>query len=218
MPPSRLNQKRMYLQQQSQGMGLQTYFNQMQIAEGSYPPVGPAMDPTAPPGPPQAPAMPAGGQQPQQQGSAQAAATFGHALSLSPLLEPGEGVVYDPYMSHHHYTQHLPPGAHLHPQLHHQLPQDASSCGLGFSFPPGCEQPVLGPPPEALPPDQYELSMNPPLLLHPALGEAEARAAPGVLGVAAQSDSLGMNELPASLLDSEMMETVDSQQGFVLVN
>ncbi|XP_054884977.1 serine/threonine-protein kinase SIK2 isoform X1 [Poeciliopsis prolifica] len=213
----RLNQKRMYLQQ-SQGMGLQAYFKQMQIAEGSYPPVGPAMDPTAPPGPPQGPAMPAGGQQPQQQGSSQAAAPFGHALSLSPLLEPGEGVVYDPYMSHHHYTQHLPHGAHLHPQLHPHLPQDASSCGLGFSFPPGCEQPVLGPPPEALPPDQYELSMNPPSLLHPAPGEVEARAAPGVLGGPAQSDSLGMSELPASLLDSEMMETVDSQQGFVLVN
>uniref|UniRef100_A0A3P9QGA1 non-specific serine/threonine protein kinase n=1 Tax=Poecilia reticulata TaxID=8081 RepID=A0A3P9QGA1_POERE len=195
----RLNQKRMYLQQQSQGMGLQAYFNQMQIAEGSYPPVGPAMDPAQP-------------------GGSQAAAPFGHALSLSPLLEPGEGVVYDPYMSHHHYTQHLPHGAHLHPQLHHQLPQDASSCGLGFSFPPGCEQPILGPPPEALPPDQYELSMNPPSLLHPAPGEAEARAMPGVLGGPAQSDSLGMSELPASLLDSEMMETVDSQQGFVLVN
>uniref|UniRef100_A0A3B3YX35 non-specific serine/threonine protein kinase n=1 Tax=Poecilia mexicana TaxID=48701 RepID=A0A3B3YX35_9TELE len=207
----RLNQKRMYLQQQSQGMGLQAYFNQMQIAEGSYPPVGPVMDPAAPPGPPQ-------GQQLQQPGGSQAAAPFGHALSLSPLLEPGEGVVYDPYMSHHHYTQHLPHGAHLHPQLHHQLPQDASSCGLGFSFPPGCEQPVLGPPPEALPPDQYELSMNPPSLLHPAPGEAEARAMPGILGGPAQSDSLGMSELPASLLDSEMMETVDSQQGFVLVN
>uniref|UniRef100_A0A3B3UA48 non-specific serine/threonine protein kinase n=1 Tax=Poecilia latipinna TaxID=48699 RepID=A0A3B3UA48_9TELE len=197
----RLNQKRMYLQQQSQGMGLQAYFNQMQIVEGSYPPVGPSMDPAL-----------------QQPGGSQAAAPFGHALSLSPLLEPGEGVVYDPYMSHHHYTQHLPHGAHLHPQLHHQMPQDASSCGLGFSFPPGCEQPVLGPPPEALPPDQYELSMNPPSLLHPAPGEADARATPGVLGGPAQSDSLGMSELPASLLDSEMMETVDSQQGFVLVN
>ncbi|KAM4742580.1 LOW QUALITY PROTEIN: serine/threonine-protein kinase SIK2 [Anableps anableps] len=213
----RLNQKRMYLQQQSQGMGLQAYFNQMQIAEGSYPPVGPALDPSASQGPPQGPPLPAGGP-PQQQGSSQATTPFGHTLSLSPLMEPGEGVVYDPYMSHHHYTQHLPHGAHLHHQLHHQLPQDASSCGLGFSFPPGCEQPVLAPPPEALPPDQYELSMNPPLLPLPTPGEAEARAVPGVLAGSAPSDSLGMSELPSSLLDSEMMETVDSQQGFVLVN
>ncbi|XP_047247024.1 serine/threonine-protein kinase SIK2 isoform X3 [Girardinichthys multiradiatus] len=213
----RLNQKRMYLQQQSQGMGLQTYFNQMQIAEGSYTPVGPALDPAAPQGPPQGPSMPAGGQpQPLQQGSPQASSPYGHTLSLSPLMPPGEGVVYDPYMSHHHYTQHLPHGAHH--QLHHQQSHDASSSGMGFGFPVGCEQQALGPSPEVLPPDQYEFSINPSLLPPPAPGEVEARAVPGVLAGAAQSDNLGMNELPSSLLDSEMMETVDSQQGFVLVN
>uniref|UniRef100_A0A3Q2EBU6 non-specific serine/threonine protein kinase n=1 Tax=Cyprinodon variegatus TaxID=28743 RepID=A0A3Q2EBU6_CYPVA len=191
----RLNQKRMYLQQQSQGMGLQTYFNQMQIAEGSYPPP-----------------------QPQQQGSPQPSSPFGHTLSLSPLMEPGEGVVYDPYMSHHHYTQHLPHGAHLHHQLHHQQSHDSSSSCLGFSFPAGCEQQALGPSPDALPPDQYEFSMNPALLPPPSPGEAEATAMPGALAGSAQSENLGMNELPGSLLDSEMMETVDSQQGFVMVN
>lgn len=205
----RLNQKRMYLQQQSQGIGLQAYFNQMQIAEGSYPPVGPALDPAASQGPPQGPPMPAGGQ-PQQQGSPQGASSP-FALGLSPLMEPGEGVGYDPYMSHHHYPQHLPHGAHLHHPHLHQLPQDPSSCGLGFSFPAGCDQQALAASPDALPPDQYEFSMNAPLLPPPGPGEAET-------GAAAAPDSLGMSELQGSLLDSEMMETVDSQQGFVLVN
>ncbi|MEQ2190789.1 hypothetical protein XENOCAPTIV_010377 [Xenoophorus captivus] len=165
------------------------------------------------------PSMPAGGQpQPLQQGSPQASSPYGHTLNLSPLMQPGEGVVYDPYMSHHHYTQHLPHGVHLHHQLHHQQSHDASSSGMGFGFPVGCEQQALGPSPEVLPPDQYEFSINPSLLPPPAPGEVEARALPGVLGGAAQSDNLGMNELPSSLLDSEMMETMDSQQGFVLVN
>lgn len=199
----------MFLQQQSQSMGLQAYFNQMQIAEGSYPPGGPAQDLTVPQSSPQGPTMSASSQ-PQQQGGPQASPPFSH--SLSPLMEPSDGVVYDPYMSHHHYTQHLPHGAHLHPQLHHQQPPDASSSGLSFSYPVGCEQQPLGP--EPLLPDQYEFSMNPTLLPPLAPGEA----APGVLAAAGQSESRGMPELQGSLLDSEMMETVDSQHGFVLVN
>ncbi|XP_037533426.1 serine/threonine-protein kinase SIK2 [Nematolebias whitei] len=207
----RLNQKRMFLQQQSQSMGLQAYFNQMQIAEGSYPPGSPAQDLTVPPSSPQGPTMSASSQpQPQQQGSPQASPPFGH--SLSPLMEPSEGVVYDPYMSHHHYTQHLPHGAHLHHQLHHQQPPDASSSGLSFSYSVGCEQQPLGL--EPLLPDQYEFSMNPTLLPPLASGEA----APGVLAATGQSDNRAMPELQGSLLDSEMMETVDSQHGFVLVN
>ncbi|XP_017284500.1 serine/threonine-protein kinase SIK2 isoform X2 [Kryptolebias marmoratus] len=207
----RLNQKRMFLQQQSQSVGLQAYFNQMQIAEGSYPAGSPAPDLTAPPSSPQGPSMSVSSQpQPQQPGSPQASPPFSH--SLGPLMEPSEGVVYDPYMSHHHYTQHLPHGAHLHHQLHHQQPPDASSSGLSFSYPSGCEQQPLGP--ETLLPDQYEFSMNPALL--PPLGPGEA--VPGVLAASGPSDSLGMPELQGSLLDSEMMETVDSQHGFVLVN
>uniref|UniRef100_A0A1A8C955 non-specific serine/threonine protein kinase n=2 Tax=Nothobranchius kadleci TaxID=1051664 RepID=A0A1A8C955_NOTKA len=201
----RLNQKRMFLQQQSQGLGLQTYFNQMQIAESSFPPGSPALDLAASQTSPQGPPMPTSSQPPpQQQGSSQASSPF----SLSPLIEPGE-VVFDPYMSHHHYTQHLPHGAHLHHQLHHQQPLEASiSSSLSFSYPTGCEP--LGP--ETLPLDQYEFPMNPALLPPPAPGEA------GVLGGSGQPDTLGMPELQGSLLDSEMMETVDSQHGFVLVN
>ncbi|XP_059187422.1 serine/threonine-protein kinase SIK2 isoform X2 [Centropristis striata] len=211
----RLNQKRMYLQQ-SQGMGLQTYFNQMQIAEGSYPPGGPALDLAASQSSPQGPPMSAG-HQPQQQGSPQASPPFSHPHSLSPLMEPGEGLLYDPYMSHHHYTQHLPPGTHLHHQLHHPMPHEASAGGLSFSYPAGCEQHVLGPSAEGLHPE-YEFSLDPALLPPPAPGEAEAGAMAGVLAGPGQSDGLGLPDLQGSLLDTEMMETVDSQHGFVLVN
>ncbi|XP_071756747.1 serine/threonine-protein kinase SIK2 [Centroberyx gerrardi] len=214
----RLNQKRMYLQQQSQGMGLQAYFNQMQIAEGSYPPGGPALDPTASPGSPQGPPMSAAHQpQPQQQGSPQASPPFSHPQGLGPLMEPGEGLLYDPYMSHHHYTQHLSPGPHLHHQLHHPQPHEASAGGLGYSYPPGCEQQALGPSTEALYPEQYDFPLDPGPLPLPALGEV-SRAEAGALAGPGQYEGLALPELQSSLLDSEMMETVDSQHGFVLVN
>ncbi|KAG8002022.1 Serine/threonine-protein kinase SIK2 [Nibea albiflora] len=159
----RLHQKRMYLQQ-SQGVGLQAYFNQMQIAEGSYPTGSPALDPAASQSSPQGPTMSAA-HQPllQQQGSPQDSPPFSHPHSLSPLMEPGEGLVYDPYMSHHHYTQHLPPGSHLHHQLQHPQPHEASASGLGFSYPLGCEQQVLGHSTEALLPEQYEFPLDPAL-------------------------------------------------------
>ncbi|XP_056230784.1 serine/threonine-protein kinase SIK2 isoform X2 [Seriola aureovittata] len=217
--PYRLNQKRMYLQQQSQGMGLQAYFNQMQIAEGSYQTGSPALDPAAPQTSPQGPPMSAAHQpQPQQQSSPQASPPFSHPHSLSPLMEPGEGLVYDPYMSHHHYTQHLPPGSHLHHQLHHPQHHEASASGLGFSYAAGCEQQVLGPSPEGLHPEQYEFQLDPCSLVPAAPGEAEVGAMAGVLVGPGHSDGLSLPELQSSLLDSEMMETVDSQHGFVLVN
>ncbi|XP_068440327.1 serine/threonine-protein kinase SIK2 [Clinocottus analis] len=205
----RLNQNRMYLQQ-SQGMGLPVYFNQMQIAERSYPTGGPALDPAASQSSPQGPPMSAAHQpQPQQQGSPQASPPFSHPHSLSPLMEPSEGLVYDPYMSHHHhYTQHLPPASHLHHQLHHPLPHEASASSLGFSYPVGCQQQALGPSNEGLHQDQYEFPLDPALLPPPASGEAGA----------GQPAGLGLPQLQGSLLDSEMMETVDSQHGFVLVN
>ncbi|KAM6932060.1 serine/threonine-protein kinase SIK2 isoform 2-T2 [Lycodopsis pacificus] len=208
----RLHQKRMYLQQ-SQGVGLPVYFNQMQIAEGSYPTGGPALDPAAAQSSPQGPPMSAAHQpQPQQQGSPQASPPFSHPHSMSPLMEPGEGLVYDPYMSHHHYTQHLPPGSHLHHQLHHPLPHEASASSLGFSYPAGCEQQALGPSNEGLHQDHYEFPLDPAMLPPPAPGVAGILAGPG------RSDGLGLPDLQGSLLDSEMMETVDSQHGFVLVN
>lgn len=212
----------MYLQQQSQGLGLQAYFNQMQIAEGSYLAGSPALDPAASQSSPPPPPMSATHQpQPQQQGSPQASPPYSHPHSLSPLMEPGEGLVYDPYMSHHHYTQHLTHGSHLHHQLHHPQshePLPSSASGLGFSYPTGCEQQALGPSTEALHPDQYEFPLDPISLPLLAPGDAESGAVPRVLAGPGHSDGLSLPELQNSLLDSEMMETMDSQHGFVLVN
>lgn len=216
----RLNQKRMYLQQQSQGMGLQAYFNQMQIAEGSYPTGGPALDPAASPGSPQGTPMSAAHQpQPQQQGSPQASPPF--SQSLGPLMEPGEGLVYDPYMSHHHYTQHLSPGPHLHHQLQCPQPHEASASGLGYSYSAGCDLQGLGPSTEALYPEQYELALDPGPLPPLTPGEVSRASAGAPIGASAgsgQYEGVALPDLQSSLLDSEMMETVDSQHGFVLVN
>lgn len=206
----------MYLQQ-SQGMGLQAYFNQMQIAEGSYPTCSPALDTVASQSSPQGPSLSAAHQpQPQQQASPQASPPFSHPHSLCPLMEPSEGLVYDSYMSQHHYTQHVSATSHLH-HLHNPQPHEASAGGLGFSY-AGCEQQILGLPAEALLPEQYEFPLDPALLPPPAPGEVEAGAVARVLSGPGQSDSLGLPGLQSSLLDSEMMETVDSQHGFVLVN
>uniref|UniRef100_A0A3Q0QXD9 non-specific serine/threonine protein kinase n=1 Tax=Amphilophus citrinellus TaxID=61819 RepID=A0A3Q0QXD9_AMPCI len=214
----RLHQKRMFLQQQSQGMGLQAYFNQMQIAE-SFPTGSPPLDPAACQSSPQGSPMSATHQPPaQQQGSPQASPPFSHTLNLSPVMEPGEGLTYEAYMSHHHYTQHLPPGSHLHHQLHHPQSHEAAASNLCFSYPTDCEQQVLGPSTEALLPEQYEFSLDPTSLPPPAGGEVNSGAMGGVLVASGQSDSLGLPELQGTLLDSEMMETVDSQHGFVLVN
>lgn len=206
----------MYLQQ-SQGLGLQVYFNQMQIAEGSYSAGGPPLDPAVSQSSPQGPPMSAA--QPQQQVSPQASPPFSHPHSLSPLMEPGEGLVFDPYVSHHqHYAPHLPPGPHLRHQLHQPQPHEAPGAGLGYSYPAPCEQQTVGPSAEALHPEtsRYDFPLDPGSLLPPSPGEAGA--APGVLVRPGQSEGLGLPELQSSLLDSEMMETVDSQHGFVLVN
>ncbi|XP_058490503.1 serine/threonine-protein kinase SIK2 isoform X2 [Solea solea] len=214
----RLNQKRMYLQQ-SQGLGLQTYFNQMQIAEGSYPTGSPPLDHTIPQSSPQSPAMSGALQpQPQQQGSTQASPPFSHPHSLSPLMEPGEGLVYDPYMSHHHYTQQLPSASHLHHHLQHPQTHEASPGSLGFVYAAGCEQPAVGPSAMALHPDIYEFPVDPIVMVPAAPGEAEAGFVARGLAGPGESDGLNLPELQSSLLDSEMMETVDSQHGFVLVN
>lgn len=207
----------MYLQQ-SQGMGLQAHFNQMQIAEGSYPAGVSALDPAASQSSPQGPAMSAAHppQAQQQQTTPQASPPFSHPHSLSPLMEPGEGLVYDSYMApgHHHYSQQMPPGSHLQ-HLHSPQPHDPSAGGgggLSFCYPTGCEQQVLGLPNEALLSEQDGFPLDPALLPPPALVDSEAGAMGGVLSGGGQAEGLG------SLLDSEMMETVDSQHGFVMVN
>lgn len=204
----------MYLQQ-SQGVGLQAHFNQMQIAEGSYPAGASALEPAASHGSPQGPAMSATHQpQAQPQSHPQASPPFAHPHSLGPLMEPAEGLVYDSYMSpgQHHYPQQMLPGSHLQQQLHSPQPHEASAGGLGFCYPAGgCEQQVLGLPSEALLSEQdTEFPLGPASLQPPALAEPQA----GAMGAVGRVHSEGLG----SLLDCEMMETVDSQHGFVMVN
>uniref|UniRef100_A0AAV2J3N8 Uncharacterized protein n=2 Tax=Knipowitschia caucasica TaxID=637954 RepID=A0AAV2J3N8_KNICA len=166
----RLNQKRMYLHQ-SQGMGLQTYFNQMQIAEGSFSAGGPADSSS----------------QVQQSGPAQAS-SFGHPLS--PLLEPSDmsPLLYEPYMSPQHYPSHINPSLQMSP---HQLEASA----LSYSYPTSCEPALCPGSSEALT-EHYHFPLEP-CPMPPSAHEGE---------------------LQASILDTEMMETVDPQHGFVLVN
>ncbi|KAK7882564.1 hypothetical protein WMY93_028738 [Mugilogobius chulae] len=173
----RLNQKRMYLQQ-SQGMGLQTYFNQMQIAEGSFSPGGPAEQSAS--------------HQSQQPGPSQASSPFSHSHNLSPLLEPSDGLLYEPYMSPHHYPSHISPSLQINP-----LQSEASS--LGYSYPSGCEQTLCPVSTDTLT-EQYDFQLEPcPMPTSAPEGDSAT-------------------ELQASILDTEMMETVDPQHGFVLVN
>ncbi|XP_061828957.1 serine/threonine-protein kinase SIK2 isoform X1 [Nerophis lumbriciformis] len=199
----RLNQKRMYLQQ-SQGLGLPIYFNQMQIAEGSYPARGPPLDLAASQNSPQGPPM-AAQPQAQQPGSQHASPSYSHPHSLSPLMEPGEGPIYDPYMSHHPYVQHLPPGPHLQ-HLHHHHHQQPHE---GYRYPIEQQAAGLGP--------QYEFPSDLGLLPASVPGEAGACYG-GPDGEQGQQEGLVLSQLQSPLLDSEMMETVDSQHGFVLVN
>ncbi|MGH0187895.1 UNVERIFIED_CONTAM: hypothetical protein FKN15_027047 [Acipenser sinensis] len=160
----RLHQKRLFLQKQSQ---LQAYFNQMQIAEGSYAP---------PDQPPRAPVQLAQ-QSPQRQAQAQQVP----GQYLSPVLEPpGEQQLqYDPYLGQ--YPVQTPS------HLYHLPPQQEA---LNYSYQP-CE---LGPNPSPSP-EHYQYPAHP-----------------------AGNSPLAVPELHGSLFDCEMMETVDPQNGFVLVN
>ncbi|XP_023822220.1 serine/threonine-protein kinase SIK2 [Salvelinus sp. IW2-2015] len=188
----RLHQKRMYLQKQTH---LQTYFNQMQIVEGSYP-----GDPGAPP---QQQGAMAGSRQ--QQGSSQASPPYTQALS--PLMEPSANLVYDTYLAHHYPHSHLspilmPPG--LAGQLQNHPPE-----ALGYSYQLCDQQGQFHSPQEALYPEQYEFPLDP--------GQPHPHG-PGEVPVAGYEGLALPAELQDSFLDSEMMETVDSQHGFVLVN
>uniref|UniRef100_A0A8C9TDN2 non-specific serine/threonine protein kinase n=1 Tax=Scleropages formosus TaxID=113540 RepID=A0A8C9TDN2_SCLFO len=155
----RLHQKRLHLQKQSQ---LQSYFNQMQIEEGSYP--------TCPAVVPQEPAPP-----PQQHTP---------IVALGPLMEPGtETPNYDCYVGQ--YAQFCPPP--LHP---------GAVEPLDYSYAP-CEVPLLAADPLYARSLQYPLEPGQPPPPPPAPPCAD---------------------LHSPYQGAEMMETADSQQGFVLVN
>ncbi|XP_036380035.1 serine/threonine-protein kinase SIK2a [Megalops cyprinoides] len=169
---------------------LQAYFNQMHIVEGSYPPhsVAGHAEPMAPS------LIQATVAQVQQQGSSQPPPPFHRAQTLSPLLEPStEPPPYDLYMGVY------PTPLQLSSPTHHSEPQNYSysTCNL-----------ALSPATEPLYQEQYQYPLDP--SQPPLQDQAEAPSAEYV--------GLGLPELHCPFLDCEMMETVDSQHGFVLVN
>uniref|UniRef100_A0A672QF08 non-specific serine/threonine protein kinase n=1 Tax=Sinocyclocheilus grahami TaxID=75366 RepID=A0A672QF08_SINGR len=181
----RLQQKRLYLQKQSQ---MQAYFNQMHIVEDPYAPCATMghQDSGAPP-------QPQGSIAPAHQQSSQASPQFAHAQPLGHLMEPNpESLPYEPYLGHYAQMQPLPQSFSA--QLQPQQPEP-----LNYTY-PACDPSHSG---EALYPEQYDYPLDPEQLAPPAEGGS------------AGYDGLALAD---PFLDSEMMETVDSQHGFVLVN
>ncbi|KAM6238210.1 serine/threonine-protein kinase SIK2 [Porphyrio hochstetteri] len=195
----RLHQKRLFLQKQSQ---LQAYFNQMQIAESSYP---------------RSSQLPLSCQEEQQQ-QQQQPTQFSLQQPLSPVLEPSsEQMQYDPFLSQYQKVQldPLPPSqitssSRLPSPVRVQQPPQS----LQYSY-QTCELPVVTSS-EPDYPDQCQYSMDPAQQSSVALPDSQSSSA----SPESQSnyDALTLSELPG-LFDCEMMETVDPQHsGYVLVN
>ncbi|XP_060642926.2 serine/threonine-protein kinase SIK2 [Anolis sagrei] len=199
----RLHQKRLFLQKQSQ---LQAYFNQMQIAESSYP--GPSQMPLPCPEDPPAPAP----------------APFSLAPQpLGPLLEPSmEQMQYGPFLGQYAKLQpldHQPPSPPIHgaPRLPMQQPPPQQQQQQQHYPPPPyqpCDLSQVGPAPEPDYPSQHQYPQQSATV---AMGDGAQRN-PETPGSQPGYEALGLAELPA-LFDCEMMETVDPQHsGYVLVN
>ncbi|KYO35715.1 serine/threonine-protein kinase SIK2 [Alligator mississippiensis] len=190
----RLHQKRLFLQKQSQ---LQAYFNQMQIAESSYP---------------RSSQLPLPCQEEQQQPP-----QFGLQQPLSPVMEPSsEQMQYDPFLSQYQKLQleQLPPSPmpsspRLQSPIQVQQPQS-----LQYAY-QTCELPgVTSSEPDYS--NQCQYSMDPAQQSSVALPDTQRSSA----SHESQSsyEALALSELPG-LFDCEMMETVDPQHsGYVLVN
>uniref|UniRef100_A0A8B9G913 non-specific serine/threonine protein kinase n=1 Tax=Amazona collaria TaxID=241587 RepID=A0A8B9G913_9PSIT len=192
----RLHQKRLFLQKQSQ---LQAYFNQMQIAESSYP---------------RSSQLPLSCQEEQQQ---QQSTQFSLQQPLSPVMEPSsEQMQYNPFLSQYQKVQldplpssQITSSSRLSPVQVQQPPQS-----LPYSY-QTCELPVVTSS-EPDYPDQCQYSMDPAQQSSVALPDSQSSSA----SHESQSnyDALALSELPG-LFDCEMMETVDPQHsGYVLVN
>ncbi|XP_065594672.1 serine/threonine-protein kinase SIK2 isoform X2 [Cyrtonyx montezumae] len=198
----RLHQKRLFLQKQSQ---LQAYFNQMQIAESSYP---------------RSSQMPLSCQEEQQpQPSAQQQSSqFSLQQALSPVMEPSsEQMQYDLFLSHYQKVQLEPPlpspitsSSRLSSPIQVQQPPQS----LQFSYQTS-ELPVAtSSEPDYS--DQCQYSMDPAQQSSVALPDSQGSLASHE--PQSNYDALTLSELPG-LFDCEMMETVDPQHsGYVLVN
>ncbi|XP_053307365.1 serine/threonine-protein kinase SIK2 [Spea bombifrons] len=183
----RLHQKRMFLQKQPQ---LQAYFNQLHIAESSYPMQGPQ--------------LPMSHQESVQQ------TQFSLSQPLSPVIEPAsDEMQYDPFLSQYHKL-HSQQMQHL---AQPSLPQAAAPMqvqqpSLQYPYQTGELPGVLSHETEYT--SQCQYSMNP--THHGGIAMHENQ---GANDPQAPYETLTLNEP----FDCEMMETVDSQHsGYVLVN
>uniref|UniRef100_A0A8B9HJ56 non-specific serine/threonine protein kinase n=1 Tax=Astyanax mexicanus TaxID=7994 RepID=A0A8B9HJ56_ASTMX len=185
----RLQQKRLYLQKQSQ---MQAYFNQMHIVEDPYSGCSTMSSQDSAAAPPQvqgsiAPVL--------QQQSPQASASYpSHPQAYNPLMEP--------YLGHY---PHLQPSA-LHHSLQGQL-QGQQPDTLSYGYPPQEPGAPCAVGDSILYQEQYSHPLDPGQPPPPG-AVAGAPPASGYEGLA----------IADPFLDGEMMETVDSQSGFVLVN
>ncbi|XP_061449405.1 serine/threonine-protein kinase SIK2 isoform X2 [Rhineura floridana] len=187
----RLHQKRLFLQKQSQ---LQAYFNQMQIAESTYPR-------------PSQLSLACHEGQPQQQPPPPP--QFSLVQPLSPVMEPSaEQMQYDPFLGQYQKLQldQPPSPSHLPAQIpmqQQQYPYQTCQLPVGTSSEPDYasqHQHPLGPT------QQSKVAMP------------DGRRSSGPPGSQSSYEPLGLVELPG-LFDCEMMETVDPQHsGYVLVN
>uniref|UniRef100_A0A8C3JKP1 non-specific serine/threonine protein kinase n=1 Tax=Calidris pygmaea TaxID=425635 RepID=A0A8C3JKP1_9CHAR len=196
----RLHQKRLFLQKQSQ---LQAYFNQMQIAESSYP---------------RSSQLPLSCQEEQQQQQQQQSTQFSLQQPLSPVMEPSsEQMQYDPFLSQYQKVQldPLPPSqitssSRLSSPVQVQQPPQS----LQYSY-ETCELPVVTSS-EPDYPDQCQYSMDP--AQHNSVALPDSQSSSASRESQSNYDALTLSELPG-LFDCEMMETVDPQHsGYVLVN
>ncbi|TSQ58036.1 Serine/threonine-protein kinase SIK2 [Bagarius yarrelli] len=172
----RLQQKRLYLQKQSQ---MQAYFNQLHIVDGTY-----------------ASCPPINHQDSQSCLSHQQQNT----QPFGPVMESGhDTLTYDLYLGHYPQLQHSSFSPGIPTQLQNQqpysyTPHEPSHCHLG----------------EVLYQEHYDVPLEPgQTLLPPSCTAAGVASTP-----APGYESLAMTE---TFTDSEMMETVDSQHGFVMV-
>uniref|UniRef100_A0A8C9AKA0 non-specific serine/threonine protein kinase n=1 Tax=Prolemur simus TaxID=1328070 RepID=A0A8C9AKA0_PROSS len=210
----RLQQKRLFLQKQSQ---LQAYFNQMQIAESSYPQPSQQLPLAHQESPP-----------PSQQ-----APPFSLTQPLSPVLEPSsEQMQYSPFLSQYQEMQLRPlpstPGPRAPPPLPAQLQQQppppppppppqqpgAAPTPLQFSY-QTCELPsAASPAPDYPAPGQYPVEGA----QQSGLAGPDCPRSSGLQEAPSSYDPLALSELPG-LFDCEMLDAVDPQHnGYVLVN
>ncbi|XP_037360615.1 serine/threonine-protein kinase SIK2 isoform X1 [Talpa occidentalis] len=208
----RLQQKRLFLQKQSQ---LQAYFNQMQIAESSYPQPSQQLPPQETPP------------------TAQQPPPFGLTPSLGPVLEPAsEQMQFSPFLRQYQEMQLQPlpssPGARAPPPLPAHLqqppppppppppPQPSGAAPAPLQFPyQTCELPGAAPPePDYSTPCQYPMEGA----QQSGMAAPDCPRSSGLQEAPSGYDPLALSEFPG-LFDCEMLEAVDPQHsGYVLVN